>query len=57
MLYMKNDLMRRYDAEIGDLPSQYLDLVREILRGLEEDLIKHEVLISIYKYFNQTVSP
>ena len=28
MLYYKNDLMRRYDAEVGDVPSQYHDMVK-----------------------------
>ena len=35
--------MRRYDAEVGDVPSQYHDLVKEILRSLEEDVLANEV--------------
>jgi len=43
MLYMKNDLMRQYDNEVGDVPSQYHDLVKGILRELEEELLAHEL--------------
>jgi DNA mismatch repair protein MSH5 len=43
MLFMKNDLMRRYDNEVGDVPSQYHDLVKSVLREIEEELLAHEV--------------
>jgi len=43
MMYMKNDLMRRYDAEVGDVPSQYHDLVKAILRELENELLGFEL--------------
>jgi DNA mismatch repair ATPase MutS len=35
--------MRKYDSEVGDVPSQYHDLVKDILRSLEEELLGCEV--------------
>ena len=34
--------MRQYDKEYGDIPSQYHDLVQEIMRQME-DILQHEV--------------
>lgn len=31
--------------KIGDVPSLYHDKVKEILRSLEEDVLKHEVRV------------
>lgn len=47
---MKNTLMRRYDEEVGDVPSQYHDLVKDILRNLEEALLLHEVNHNLLSY-------
>ena len=44
--YYKTPLMRQYDVEIGDIPSRYHDKVKELLMGVEEALLTHELALN-----------
>ena len=49
VLYFKTPLMRQYDTEYGDIPSHYHDKVKELLRGLEEELLAYELQLTTSK--------